>query len=80
MPTEQASAFNITIDPGSPSWALWVVNDPNAGVAHGFAQNVAGTWKSVSGPGTDLVGCPPEGVGNQLVPAEVLAYFDLSCH
>jgi peptidoglycan hydrolase-like protein with peptidoglycan-binding domain len=45
---------------------------------YGFAHNAGGSW-SVIGFGSAEVGCPPGATGNQVVPANVLTGFGLSC-
>jgi peptidoglycan hydrolase-like protein with peptidoglycan-binding domain len=45
---------------------------------YGFAHNAGGSW-SVIGFGSAGVGCPPGAGGNQVVPANVLAGFGVSC-
>jgi hypothetical protein len=75
--TEPSSAFSVKLDSDNPAWAKWEVDDPNVGVAYGFAESSAGVWTVVAGPGTADVGCPPP--ETLAVPASILDYFNLSC-
>ena len=64
-----------------PAYALFRVG-PTPGhevqVGYGFAHERSGTW-SVIGFGSAEVGCPPGASDNVVVPAAVLAGFDLTC-
>jgi len=64
------------------SWALFslipTAGEVNFQNGYGFAHLTSGNW-SVVGFGSSGVGCPPGAAGNQVVPAKVLAGFNLAC-
>lgn len=70
-----ASEVTVQLDNDETTWAYWTVNNPNLGVAEGFAQLVGGTWEIAAGPGSADVGCSP----GPTVPMQVLTYFGQSC-
>jgi hypothetical protein len=74
--TEPSTAFKVTVDPNSPEWAEWGVNDPNIGGGYGFALDSNGTWQVVAGPGSAGIGCPG---GTYVVPAQVLTDLGATC-
>jgi hypothetical protein len=74
--SEPAAAFNVKLDPNSPTWAFWSVYDPYLGSAYGFAQSSGGTWQIVAGPGSSGVGCPG---GPQVVPPEIMSDLGVGC-
>lgn len=69
------SEITVQLDRDETTWAYWTVNDPNSGVAAGFAELIGGTWEIYAGPGSADVGCSP----GPTVPPQVLTYFGQSC-
>jgi hypothetical protein len=65
-----------------PTWALFsllpTAGETNFQSGYGFAHMTSGSW-TVVGFGSSMVGCPPGAKGNQVVPAKVLAGFNLAC-
>ena len=64
------------------TWALFsllpTAGEVNFQSGYGFAHMTGGNW-AVVGFGSSMVGCPPGAKGNEVVPAKVLAGFNLSC-
>ena len=73
----------ITVSSVDPTWAKFSIGPTAADQAsfqggYGFVHQSGGVW-TVTGFGTAEVGCPPAAAGNVVVPAAVLAGFNLSC-
>jgi|GEM_PF-3539717 len=79
----QYTITGISVSTVDPDWARFSVGPTPADRAsfqggYGFAHRSDGYW-SVVGFGSAGVGCLPGAADNQVVPAPVLAGFDLSC-
>jgi hypothetical protein len=72
-----------TVSSVDPSYVLFHIG-PAAGYentvqgGYGFVHGAGSSW-TVIGFGSSEVGCPPGAAGNQVVPANVLTGFGLSC-
>jgi hypothetical protein len=74
------SALVSTVDPTYVMFRISPGEGHEAEVegGYGFAHNQGGNW-TVTGFGTDAVGCPPGSAQNQPVPAKVLVAFSITC-
>jgi len=79
----QYTITSVAISTVDPTWAKFSVGPTSADQASfqggcGFAHQRGESW-AVVGFGSAEVGCPPGAPGNEVVPAAVLAGFNLPC-